>query len=413
MNETRQMKFPKRRLLHLSFVFAGLACFAWTTPQDPAAHFHLGRSLGEAGDMRAAAQEFRRAIQLKEDYPEAHYFLALALIADPIDKLDWPQAASECRQALKYRPAYPEAMHLLGVALAAHGERAAAIDQFNQALRLRPKYAEAHLDLGMAYAADMQTDRAIAEFRQALAARPRYAEAHERLAKCFFEQGKPTDALPELKAALAINPDLADAHYLLGRVFLALRQSDAAKVEFRQLTQLNNRRALAVESTRLSNAGLDAMREGDVTRALSSLRQAVIKKPDSAIAHYNLGLVLADSGDLDTGIGEVRKAISLAPLASKMRATLERMLERKGNPDRALAEAPADSCRRHVEAGQAFAAKGDYLGAVGEYLRALSQEPADRTARCALAAAYQRLGDTENAFLETQKLNWLPPETRQ
>ena len=407
------MKFPKRRLLHLSLVFAVIGCRAWSAPQDAAAHFNLGRSLGEAGDMRAAAQEFRRAIQLKEDYPEAHYFLALALIADPIDKLDWPQAASECREALKYRPAYPEAMHLLGVALAAQGQRTAAIDQFNQALRLRPKYAEAHLDLGMAYAAAMQTDRAIAEFRQALAARPRYAEAHERLAKCLLEQGKPTDTLAELKAALSINPDLADAHYLLARVFLARHQSDAAKVEFRQLTQLNSRRVLAVESTRLSNAGLDAMRQGDVTRALSSLRQAVIKKPDSAIAHYNLGLVLADSGDLDMGIDEVRKAISLAPLASKMHASLERMLERKGTHDLALVEVPADTCRRHAEAGQSFATKGDYLGAVGEYLRALSLEPADRTARCGLAAAYRQLGDTENAFLETQKLNWLPPETRQ
>ena len=362
--------------------------------------------------MRAAAQEFRRAIQLREDYPEAHYFLALAVIGDPSEKLDWPQAASECRLALKDRPAYPEAMHLLGVALAATNQRAAAIDEFKQALRLRPKYAEAHLDLGMAYAAEMQMDRAIAEFHQALAVRPRYAEAHERLAKCLFEQAQPAGALAELKAALAINPDLADAHYLLARVFVVLHENDQAKVEFRQLAQLNNRRTLAVESTHLSNAGLDAMRHGDVPRAVSNLRQAVVKKPDSAIAHYNLGLVLADSGNLDAGVEEVRKAISLAPLAIKMRATLERMLARKGNTDSGSVEVPVDTCRRHVEAGQALAAKGDSQGAIGEYLRALSLEPADRMARCGLVAAYRQSGDSEDAFLEARKLNWLSPEPR-
>jgi tetratricopeptide (TPR) repeat protein len=393
-------------------VFVLWCCLAFASgyaaTDDAAVHFRRGRALGESGEMTAAAREFREALRLNPHLPEAHYFLALTLIADPIDKLDWPQAAAECRLALADLPAYPEAAHLLGVALAAMGQRSEAIDQFQKALELRPTYPEAHLDLGMAFADEGQKDRAIAEFRQAVAERPRYAEAHQRLAKCLFEENKPGDALSELKAALSINPDLSDAHYLLARVFLALQNKEAAQLEFRQVAQLNNRRVLSTESTRLSNAGLDAMRGGDTAAALANLRQAVGKKPDSAIAHYNLGLILADSGNLDEGIVEVRKALSLAPSGDKMRPTLTRMLQRKGVTS--AEPVLADTCQRHLDTGQSFAAHGDTLGAIGEYLRALSLEPSNRAARCALAKAWKQQGNAENAYLETQKLTWLPKQ---
>jgi tetratricopeptide (TPR) repeat protein len=263
----------------------------------------------------------------------------------------------------------------------------------------------------MAYAAGGQLDDAISEYKQAVAARPRYFEAHQLLAKCLIEERKFTDTFPELQATLRINPDLTEAHYLMGRVFLSMHQASAAKIELQQVKQLDSRRVLATQATQLSNAGLDAMRRHDAAGALQDLRQAVRDKPDYAIAHYNLGLILADAGNLSNGIEEVQKAISLAPLESRMRATLERMLARAGNqttsPYAPLPETP----RQHVTTGRKFAAQGDTLGAIGEYLRALQLDPSNVEARCALAAAYRQAGDAQNAMLETAKLKLLQSGT--
>jgi Flp pilus assembly protein TadD len=66
---------------------------AYAFPQTAIDHFRHGRALGEAGHMEGAASEFREAIRLEPDYAEAHYFLALSLIAAPTERLDWLHAA--------------------------------------------------------------------------------------------------------------------------------------------------------------------------------------------------------------------------------------------------------------------------------------------------------------------------------
>ncbi len=137
-------------------------------PHDPRAHYQLGLIFGEVGDMLHAEGEFRQAIEVKPDYAEAHYRLALTLIAQPKDKLDWPQAAGECRAALKIRPEYPEALNLLGVALVSMNRSDEAVPLFERAIRLWPDYGEAHLNLGMAREAASQTEAAIAEYRLAI-----------------------------------------------------------------------------------------------------------------------------------------------------------------------------------------------------------------------------------------------------
>jgi tetratricopeptide (TPR) repeat protein len=406
------MKARPGQVLCLTSAILLVCCFqAASAPETAADHFRLGRLLGEAGDMQAAAKEFRAAIRLQSGYAEAHYFLALTSIATPTERLNWPEAASECRLALASRPNYPEALHLLGVSLAAMGRQSEAVEQFRKALQLRPNYPEAHLELGMAYAALLRNDEAIAEYRQAIASRPQYAAAHERLGKCLFQQGKLADAQAELATALKINPDLADTHYLLARVLLALHQKTAAEIEFREVNQLHSRGTLATESVRLSNAGLAAARRGDFAAAVQSLEEAVRKKPDSAVAHYNLGLVLADAGHLDWGIIEVRKAISLAPLEKKMQASLGRMLARTGSvADKAECPQP-DTSTRHLKCGKLLASKGDQLGAIGEYLRALALAPNNIDARNALAQAYRASGDLDNAELEMDKLKLMQSGT--
>ena len=54
------------------------------------------------------------------------------------------------RQALELKPNYPEAHYNLGIALKEQGDLTAAINSYNTALQLKPNYPEAHLNLGNA-----------------------------------------------------------------------------------------------------------------------------------------------------------------------------------------------------------------------------------------------------------------------
>ena len=59
--------------------------------------------------------------------------------------------------------------------------------------------------------------------------------------------------------------------------------------------------------------------------------------PDNALAHYNLGLVLADEGELTAGTAQVIRAISLAPLEVRFYVSLGRLFRQNGDASRARA----------------------------------------------------------------------------
>ncbi len=338
-----------------------------------------------------------------------HYERAFALVAHPVDRLDWPQAAAECRAALREKPDYPEALNLLGVALTQMNRASEAVPVLRHALQLRPNYAEAHLSLGLAYEAQSETLAATGEYRQAVAERPLLTEARVRLAKCLIDQKEDDAARGELKTAIGQNPDLADAHYLLARLEEKEHHGDSAALEFRQVANLNQRRILATDAVRLSNAGLDAAKQHDFAKAAADLRGAVEAKPDDALAHYNLGLILADTGHLAEGIGEVREGISLDPHVTKMHGSLLRMLERAHQP--ASDTSPADTPARHLMTGEQLMDEGATLDATGEFLRALALDPANFEARYHLAAAYLQLGKSDDSTLEFYRLLAVRPNS--
>jgi superkiller protein 3 len=63
----------------------------------------------------------------------------------------FPEAVSDFRRAVEIRPNFPEAWNELGFALRNTGQYAEALRAYEQALRLRPNYPEALEYLGEAY----------------------------------------------------------------------------------------------------------------------------------------------------------------------------------------------------------------------------------------------------------------------
>jgi tetratricopeptide (TPR) repeat protein len=172
------------------------------------------------------------------------------------------------------------------------------------------------------------------------------------------------------------------------------------------------------------------------------LRKAIALKPDYGVPHYNLGLILADSGDTAEALRELAKAISLLPGQAKPWFDLGRVL-RLVKDDRGAMEAVAwaaklspsdaairselaslqgagplpesavrqpkvgaasDSAPDHRSFAIVLRTQGDVQGEIGELLRSLALEPAVIEARRALAESYVQLGDKDRAVLEYSKL---------
>ncbi len=110
-------------------------------PGDAQVNFKIGLLKGLSGDSTGASAAFQRALQTQPDFPEAHFNLGLTIIARSKNAPDWPKALDEFKSALALRPNYPEALNMAGVCLLESGDHDAAITQFKSAHLLRPESA--------------------------------------------------------------------------------------------------------------------------------------------------------------------------------------------------------------------------------------------------------------------------------
>ncbi len=414
--------------------------------------YELGSLLGQAGDFEGAETALRRAIQLKPDMAKAHYSLALALVGNPLDKMDWDGAIAECRQVLKYEPDSAQALNLMGAGLSATGKPDEAIPVLEHALRSSPDSPEAHFNLGLALEGNGKLDEALVQYRAGIAAKGEYPEATAALGNLLLRMGKSADAEQELDLALRLNPDLTAAHYTMARLLRSLGRKSEAAVEFNETKDLTERPTNGVQSSQMSNRALEVAASGDMTGAVVLLQKAIALKPDYGIPHFNLGLILADTGDNAKSLEELVKAISLLPGQPKFWFEYGRVLERAKDyreARNALAWAarlsPSDAAIRaelasievmqpsvrdasasevrppHAGAAQdtvadhlAFALElkrsGDLQGGVGELLRSLTLRATAVEPRRELAESYAQLGDSAHAILEYFKILRITPD---
>ena len=106
-------------------------------PSNAERHYKEGKALQEQGKFEAAADSYRRAVQLWTYLPEAQADLSVVLT-----RLDRPEeAAASLQEALRLKPNFPQAYNNLGDAQVQMGDIAGAEASFRAAARLDPRYA--------------------------------------------------------------------------------------------------------------------------------------------------------------------------------------------------------------------------------------------------------------------------------
>jgi adenylate cyclase len=131
-------------------------------------------------------------------------------------KSDNFEAQSNFRRALAIDPQYPQAAAALSIALssaamigwaddpAARFEDAYALGQ--QAITLDPRYPNAHFALGLACMWTRRSERGIAAFEEAIRLNPSFAAAHVLLGQMYLYGGRPEETIELAEKGIRLSP---------------------------------------------------------------------------------------------------------------------------------------------------------------------------------------------------------------
>lgn len=151
-----------------------------------------------------------RALSLDDTLPEAHDLMARFLFAWD---WDWPAAEREFRRAIELNPNYPDAHSVYAQLLQSTGRLDESIAEARRALNLDPYNPFFQSQLAVSLAGAGRHDESIAEYQKILAADPNSGYAHDGLWDEFFLKHRYADALREAKESFVLigRQDVADA----------------------------------------------------------------------------------------------------------------------------------------------------------------------------------------------------------
>jgi tetratricopeptide (TPR) repeat protein len=261
------------------------------------------------GEYSQAAPLFERALQLAPNHDAIRIDYAEAALA----ARDYSAARLNAEKQLALYPADCkttdcDATHrTLGRALLGMGDAQHAKDQFDAAVGIHATYGNGY-DLATAYLALADTKNAARIFAEMIAAFGDSAAIHMDFGRAYGEADFPEEAILEFKKTLAKNNTFPEAHYSLGAAYL-MRSGDTgfalAEQEFHTELRLHPNDAYSY-----SQLGYIAMSLHHLDEAVSDLRKATALDPHNPDNFLLLGQIYSDTDRPTDAIAALRSAIA-------------------------------------------------------------------------------------------------------
>ena len=157
-----------------------------------------------------------------------------------LNKKDLDRAEFEFKTAIELAPEYPEAFNNLGNIYKLKGDLSAAAAQFKRAIELDKHYANAYGNLGAVYLAEGKIDDAIDIIKKGLKKDGTIADMHYNLGLAYLEKTKISKdkdfiglAETEFKKATELNPNLVHVHKTLAEVYRSIGEYELSIIRYR------------------------------------------------------------------------------------------------------------------------------------------------------------------------------------
>ncbi len=316
-------------------------------PDNADDHLLLGRLYRLDNDLQKAEGELKTAIKLDPSSEEAVATLA-QLYTDEGDTAHALQVLSSVPDAARSAKLYSA----LGAAYEQRKDYKEAIDAYRKAVMLDRDNLDAIRGLAENYMNDGQYDAALEQYKVIVDSNPEDAQTYVRMSEIYRREAKYDLALESLKKADALVPDMAAVAYNMAAIYEAQgRYDDAIKllqdlIKKTDSTQPDDRNNRAIFLERLgtiyrdqdnypaavdtfhklatlggdenARAGyqemIDTYREAKQwPQATAVAKEAVQKMPNDRDMRMVLDAQLADTGEVDSAIADVRSMLKGTP----------------------------------------------------------------------------------------------------
>jgi serine/threonine protein kinase/Tfp pilus assembly protein PilF len=208
-----------------------------------------------------------KALELDETLGEAHCSLGFSRL---LYDWDFAGAEREFKRAIELSPNYPNAHDGFGFYLKAVGRHQEAIEKGQLAQRLEPLSTFAHVSLGYAYYFARDYDKAIGECRKALEMDKHSTFAYRNLGLALLQQGKFDEAIEALKNAVKFSSSALAFEAYLGFAYAVAGQRDEALRILENLQVTDRERYVPAYNFAIIYTGL-----GDLNQAFEWFERAL------------------------------------------------------------------------------------------------------------------------------------------
>lgn len=381
------------------------------SPDNPVAHYQLGRAHAARGEFEQARQQFSKAIELRPDYIMAR----LALAQLQVSRGEFDAALKTAEQVLQIDKNSVNARLIESAALMGMRKFGDSRDMLGNMLRSNPNSPDVNFQMGLVNLAENKYKDAEDAFRKTHQLNPANPRGLMGLVETQMAQSKPDQALQLLRAESEKNPNNIDLRLAIGNIAVRSGKYEEALQAFNQILNSLDKNSKQRGDIFL-RIGETYRRKGDDAGAVSVLQKAREVLPDnitvlstlaltldhagrwseakqvyeatlkldanSGIPLNNLAYLIAEhNGDLDDALTKAQKAKQLLPNTYEVADTLGWIYLKKNLSDNAIdifkdlvSKAPNHSTFRY-HLGMALYQKGDKPKAIKELSEALKYNP--------------------------------------
>ena len=310
-------------------------------PENYKARLDMGNLLvldGQPDHLKAAQDQVDVLMEKQPNDADTHILAASVLSRKQL----FAEAIAELQKAIVLAPARGDTYYDLGTVQAQANLPEAAEANFKKAIELKATGVNPRLALAGFYQAHSRFAEAEQQIQQVIAADPKDVDARSAMAKLYISEGKRAETETFLKQVKQDFPDNSVGYRMLGDFYFAIGDLDKATAEYEslyhdhgkdpqveknyiQLLILKNRideanklnedflKSHEKDEEALTYRGEIQMAQGKTGEAVRTLQAVVTSNPDMAVAHYQLGMALNKSGDLDHAATEWREASRIRP----------------------------------------------------------------------------------------------------
>ena len=270
-------------------------------PRRAPAHLNLAVLLMRRGVSGRARTEFAQALELDPGNPSPYWNFATALL--DVGKTE--PARELLDNALQLDPACGPAEAAYGRLEALNGQPALAIPHFERAESLGVQGATLQANLGLALLEVGRAAEAEVRLDRAVALDSTSASAWNHLGLARLGTGKVAEAIEALERARRLAPRDEDLRFNLGSALLRLERY-AEAVALLERPRPERADLLALAAMALRGAG----RRGD---ALLFAKDAAARAPRDVVILNNYGVLLAETGDVESALDVWRQVLEVDP----------------------------------------------------------------------------------------------------